>query len=152
MSRHKQYLEGDSECSSSVWRWDAVALAILLAQLLLAIVGHQDRSELGEQLKGEDHAKGVHALFVLTNRDFPVLEGMNQTEDLIASSNPLLREWVFTTNFSRILRPRDQSQYLERFGTSASDKRARFYFDHGIHKTPWLTLAELDEYLDELDE
>jgi hypothetical protein len=129
-----------------------VAVAILLAQLLLAIVGHRDRSELGEQLKGENHAKGVYSLFLLTNRDRPVREGMNQTEDLIASSNPLLREWVFTTNFSRILRPSDQSHYLERLGTSGSDKRARFYFDHGIHKTPWLTLAELDEYLAELDE
>lgn len=152
MNRQKQYREGGSEGSSSVWRWNAVALAILLAQLLLAIVGHRDRSELGELLRGENHAKGVYALFLLTNRDRPVREDMTQTEDLIASSNPLLREWVFTTNFSRILRPSDQSRYLERLGTSGSDKRARFYFDHGIHKTPWLTLAELDEYLTELDE
>ena len=152
MSEEKGYRGGDSERTSSVWRWSTVALGILLVQILLAIVGHVPESELVERLSGGDDEKGVYALFVLTNRDRLGPERAAQIEGLVASSNPLLREWVFTTNFSRILRPLDQSRYLRQLGDSVSDKRARFFFDHGIHKTPWLTLAELDEYVAELDE
>lgn len=126
-------------------------MTILIVELLVAVADHRDRAELRSEIHADLESQGAWALFVLTNRDQSDALDTGEIEALVSSDNPLLREWIFTTNPSRLFRPREQERLLERLEEPGSAARARFYFNHGIHKTPWLSLAELAAYLETLD-
>ncbi|MEJ2084917.1 MAG: hypothetical protein P8Y44_04465 [Acidobacteriota bacterium] len=141
-----------STSGRAVRRWIGALLTILLVELLLAGVEHRGGTALRAELDSKLEPVGAWALFVLTNRDRAEALGADEIAALVSSGNPLLREWIFTTNPSRLVRPRQQERLLEQLEDPGSAARARFYFDHGIHKTPWLSLAELDGYLETLDD
>jgi len=137
--------------SRAIWWWIGALITILSVELLLAAADHRDRPELRSELHAVLESQSAWALFVLTNRDQSDALDTGEIEALVSSNNSLLREWIFTTNPSRLLRPRQQEKLLDLLEEPGSAARARFYFNHGIHKTPWLSLAELDAYLETFD-
>ena len=131
----------------ALWRWNGVLAIIIVIQICLAGLFHRDDGELDEMVSGGDQQDSVEALFVLTNRDQPGRLSPAELESLFASGNPRVQEWLFTTNLERLLDPGVQRRYLRRLEESPSAERARFFFKHGIRKTPWISLADLDAYL-----
>lgn len=135
-----------------VWRWCAVASVIVALEVIAAVAVHRDAGGLAPDVGAVDYERAVWALFVATNRDQPELLDVDRIDELLSSPNPLLREWIFTSNFSRILPPRRQREALEALVDPGSFARGRFFLEHGIHQTPWITLAEFDAYLETIDD
>ena len=124
-------------------------LLILGVECALGVANHRNRTKLERDLQTAAPAQKAYALYVLTNRDTP------QRVDpqlLLASDEPLLREWTLTTNFTRLARPTPQLRHLDSLGNSPEGIRSRFLFSHGIGKKPWITLPELRAFLDALDQ
>jgi hypothetical protein len=87
---------------------------------------HRTRSELEDDLQNGTPAEKVSALYLLTNRDTPDPVQPQFVRDLLASDEPLLREWTMTTNFTRLGRPTLQLKYLDSLGDSPEGIRCRF--------------------------
>ena len=129
-----------------------MASIIVVGELILAAAGHRDGRTLQTGIGDADSGRTVWALFVATNRDQPERLDAGRIGELLSSPNSLVREWIFTTNFSRMLPRRHQEEALGVVVEPASTARARFFLEHGIHQTPWITVAEVDAYFETFDD
>jgi len=133
--------------------WLHAALLLILAiECAVAIAGRRSRAGLERDLQSGTPAAKAYALFVLTNRDTPRPPDAQFVSDLLDSGDPLLREWTMTTNFTRLTGSTMQRTYLDSLGDSPQGLRCRFLLTRGIGQTPWMTLPELAEFLDALEE
>ena len=134
----------------SLWLWNGILALVVGVQVLSGIWVDRGGQGIQDVLHSDDSERAVRALFVATNRDQPPKLRNAEISRLLTADNALVREWLFTTNFERIMGTPKQRKMLTRLEPSKSTDRARFFFEHGIRKTPWLTWQEFDAYLSDL--
>lgn len=80
-----------------------VALVALIAvEVLFGMLTHRSREQLEAALAApEDARERMWALHVLANRDDPVIHTAEDVRSLLASGDPVLREFAMTYDFAR---------------------------------------------------
>lgn len=129
------------------YRWQIVLLLVLSIELVAALAHHRSKEELQNQLRGGNDHEQVEALFILTNRDQPDPFSEEELQGFSKSGNPLLREWLMTSNFSRFTTTKFEKTLMKSVVDSVESERFRFYYTHRIGKKSDMTLAELAAFL-----
>lgn len=152
MTLERQERPRSATTAGKIWILCAVASILVVGELILAAAVHRDAKTLRNEIGDADSGRAVWALFVATNRNQPERFDTDRIGELLSSPNSLVREWIFTTNFSRMLPRRQQGEFVGALVEPASAARAHFLLEHGIHQTPWISLAEVEAHFETIDD
>lgn len=153
--KENESTDRSQKAGSSPWRscrWHAVLIAVLVIECLAGWMVHRSDADLRQILASEDGIAQVEALFVLTNRDTPLEMTPEKMDDLWEKGNPLLREWMLTTNFARFDGSLLVKDRIKGLADPAAVFRCRLFFEHQIGmRRSLLTLSKIDRYFKSLE-
>lgn len=122
--------------------------ALIAAEAILATLSYRPVEKLRSVLETGTPGERVEALFILTNRGGDLPGEMTDATALLASPEPLLREWTMTSNFTRLSSPDAQTAYLASRPDDSETRCMRFLLSYRVGTADWMTLDEAREYMD----
>ncbi|MBU0755759.1 MAG: hypothetical protein KJ645_11510 [Planctomycetes bacterium] len=128
------------------YKWHLLLGVVLALECLSAVVFHRSEDELRALLSEGTAQEQVEALFVLTNRDVPITIGKGKIQSLLESPNPLIAEWMMTTNFLRFGYHHLKENHIRSLPDSEAAFRCQFFQDHQIGRQP-IKLSDLSRFL-----
>jgi hypothetical protein len=141
--------EGVRKRGWGAYRWHILLILVLIAEVALSLLCHRSEEDLRTLLKEGESLEQVEALFVLSNRDIPDKKDKAAIQRLLSSTNPLIREWIMTSNFERFGFSRLKKAFVNSLGESEDAYRCRFLLTHQIGKRHAIKLSELPRFLGE---